>query len=266
MWRMRKSIRRRWMIGIVFCFIQCGVLIFGYGMIRYALLRKYTALLEEKDAVMKQAERTVYITRTCVKAGELFTEENTERKTLLSEQNPEGLETEVIGKIACADLPEGSIVAKALCCAQEVHGTERECVLRNIQNTEYFTDGAIVELRIRYDNGENYCVLKKKRIGKKEEEREICRFYLTEEEQLLLSAAQYDVQIYDGAELYMVGFREARIQSDACSEYLPPAQILMQLGKWDEAYNKSSEQKREQRVALEERLAEYVRKRKSGML
>lgn len=266
MWRMRKSIKRRWMIGIVFCLVQCGVLFFGYGTIRYATVRKYTALLEEKNAVMKQAERTVFLTRTCVKAGERFTEENTERKTLLSEQNPEGLETEVIGKVACADLPEGSIVTKALCCAQEVHATERECVLRNIRNTEYFTDGAIVELRIRYENGENYCVLKKERIGKKEEESESCCFYLTEEEQLLLSAAQYDVQAYDGTELYIVGFREARIQSEACNEYLPPAQILMQLRNRDEAYDKSLEQMREQRVALEERLAEYIKKKKSGLL
>lgn len=266
MWRMRKSIKRKWTIGIVFCLLQCVGLLGCYTVVRYSMTRKYTALLEEKDAIVQQAQRTVYVTRTYVKAGDVFSEENTEQRTVLSEQNPEELETEVLGKIACADLSAGSIVSKALCCTSEVLATERECVFRDIKDAEYFEDGMVVELRIRYDNGENYCVLKKKRLGKRENERELCRFYLTEEEQLLLSAAQYDVQVYDGAELYMVGFREERIQGEAYSDYLPPVQVAMQLSAQNKEYNKNSGQMREQRAALEERLAEYGRMRKDSLL
>lgn len=265
MWRMRKSIRRKWAIGILFCLLQCAGFVGCYTAVRYTTLRKYAALLAEKDKIVQQARRSVYITRTGVSVGEVFTEENTEQKTVLSEQNPEGLETEVLGKIACADLPAGSIISKAVCCTSDVSATERECVLRNVKNTDYFSEGAVVELRIRYDNGENYCVIKKKRIGKKEDETDVCRLYLTEEEQLLLSAARCDVQSYDGAELYMVGFREERIQTEACCEYLPPVQVMTQLRTWTEEYENNFRQIQEQRTALEERLTEYQRRKRDSL-
>ena len=266
MWRMRKSIKRKWAIGILFCLLQCVGLLGCYTVVRYSTVRKYSALLEEQAMVVQQAQRTVYVTRTFVKAGEVFTEANTEQRTVLSEQNPEGLETNAMGKVACGDLPEGSIISKAVCCATDVSETERECVLWNVKNANCFSNGTVVELRIRYDNGENYCVIKKKRLEKTEEGSDVCRLYLTEEEQLLLSGAQYDVQIYNEAELYMVGFREDRIQEESSCDYLPPAQIVTQLGELKDEYEKSSGQLNRERTALEERLAEYRRKRKEGLL
>lgn len=266
MWRMRKSIKRRWIIGIVFCLLQSVGLLGCYTAVRYSVIGKYSALLEEKDAIVKQAQRTVYVTRTYVKAGEVFTDANTEQRTVLSEQNSEGLETNALGKVACGDLPEGSIVSKAVCCAPDVSPTDRECILRNVKNADCFSDGTVVELRIRYGNGENYCVLKKKRLEKKEEEGDVCRFYLTEEEQLLLSGAQYDIQIYDEAELYIVGFREERIQTESGCDYTPPVQIVMQLSELNDECEKASGQLNRERTALEERLAEYRRKRKEGLL
>lgn len=265
MWRMRKSVKRKWTIGIVFCLLQCIGWLGCYTVVRYSTARKYSALLEEQATVVQQARRTVYITRTCVKAGEVFSVANTEQRTVLSEQNPEGLETNALGKVACGDLPEGSIISKAVCCEPDVLATERECVLRDVKNADCFPDGTVVELRIRYDNGENYCVIKKKRLEKREEKSDVCRFYLTEEEQLLLSGAQYDVQNYDEAELYMVGFKEERIQAESGCDYPPPAQIVMQLSELNETYEKSSEQLDRERRALEERLAEYRRKRKEGL-
>lgn len=259
MWRIRKSIKRKWTIGILFCLLQCVGVGVCYTVVRYTTVRNYTTMLEEKDVRIQQARRTVYLTRAAVKAGEVFSEENTEQRTVLSEQNPEELETVVLGKVACADLPEGSIVTKGVCCASEVLATERECVLRNIRDSECFGDGMMVELRIRYENGESYCVLKKKRLIKKEEEKGLCRLFLTEEEQLLLSAAQYDVQVYDGAELYMAAFREVRVQEEAGCEYPPPLQIALQLCSLNENYEKVSDRIAKQRETLEERLTEYKR-------
>lgn len=266
MWRMRRSVRKRLLfIGlcivvqvILFCVCQVSV--------KQIIVKKYEMLLEEKEVVLATAERTVYITKAEVKAGETFTEDNTERRRLLCEQNPEALATEVFGMTACADLSEGVIINTALCCEVEYAKTERECIFSNIGFTEAFPDNAVVDVRIRYANGENYCVLRKKRLQKDGDAEKICGFSLTEEEQLFMSAAQYDVDVYEGAELYLVGFMEERLQEDAISEYVPSVQVLSQLREWNEKYSKSFSVRCELRTELEKRLSEYRQLRADGVL
>lgn len=264
MWRMRKSVRKKWMVGVLFVALQTITVILCYSVTNHATKKSYEVLLEEKSRVITQAQRLVYVTREAVKAGEYFTEENTERKYMLSEQNPEGIVTEIQGLVCCADLPEGVIVTTPLCSEIEVSPSERECILSDVEFSDCFRDGAMIDVRIRYDNGENYCVVRKKRLQRDEQGR--CVLFLTEEEQLLLSGGQYDVRVYDGAELYLVGFREERLQESMESGYLPPVQVLLQLGKCSTLYKDSFGQWCEYRMELEERLAEHRQKSRDGEL
>ncbi|MGN1084278.1 MAG: hypothetical protein ACI4QX_04705, partial [Lachnospiraceae bacterium] len=176
------------------------------------------------------------------------------RRYLLSEQTPEGLAQEVFGMTACADLPAGSIVNTALCSRQEFSGTERECVFEDIMLSDCFPDYKTVDVRLRYPNGENYCVLKKKRLRREGENTERCSFSLTEAEQLLISAAQYDTEVYEGAELYVVAFVEERLQKEADSFYIPPGQVILQLQELGTKEVNVSDRWYELREALEKRL------------
>jgi len=262
MWRVRKSIRRK--VILVFSVVAMQVLMFLFCQVTVnrVTANKYEKLIEEKDTRLMSAERMACVTRREVRAGELLTEENTEKKVILSEQNPEVLIEDVIGMTVCADLQEGEIITTSLCREQSVAPSERKCVFDNIEFTECFADYASVDVRIRYANGENYCVLKKKRLQKTEEEKEVCCFSLTEEEQLLMSAAQYDEEMYEGTKLYLVGFMEERLQEDSVSDYLPAVQVIMQLHEWDEVY----EIKCKMRSELEKRLLEHRKQRMDGLL
>lgn len=265
MWRLRKSVKRRIGLCIVCVMAQAAGLILCETAVRQVLVKKYEAELEQKSEVMEAAGRLVFITGTEIKAGEAFTEENVERKYLLCEQNPELLVTDAIGLIACTDLPAGIILNTALCSQQSYEGTERECVFREIVFAENFSDAETVDVRIRYINGENYCVIAKKRLKKKEGEDEICRFHLTEEEQLLISAACYDAETYEGAVLYLVGYREARLQEDTASRYIPSVQVLTQLKERNETYREGFALWKEQRSALEKRLSEHKEQQRNGV-
>lgn len=264
--RMRRSTKRRIVFGCVCVAVQV-CLLWGYREgVSYVTAQRYEALLEEQEQQMLSAGRTVYITTDEVKAGAYFTEENTEKRYLLSEQNPDGLAQKVIGTVACADIAEGMIVTTALCYEKQVASSERECVFDCIEYAECFVENAVVDVRIRFDNGENYCVLKKKRLYKQQEEKEVCRFFLTEEEQLLMSAALYDTEMYEGARLYVVGFREERLQTEEGSSYPPCVQIIAQLREWKGDYAGRYSEWCRQRMALEERLLEHKRQCREGLL
>lgn len=265
MWRMRRSVKKRLLFGGICIAVQLLLFSVGQAVVYRITTEKYERILEEKENRLVAAGRMVYITKNEVKAGEILTEENIEKRYLLSEQNPEALATDVVGMKACADLPEGVIISTALCCKADYTTSERKCIFNKIGFTENFAEYDVVDVRLRYANGENYCVLKKKQLYKDEAENN-CGFYLTESEQLLMSAAQYDVEVYDGAELYVVGFMEARLQENAVSEYLPPVQVLTQLQEWNEEYGNIYRLWCERRIHLEQRLAEHRRQRREGLL
>lgn len=263
---MRKRIRKKIVLVLVGVAIQGIVFFVCYFSSKQIAVRKYEVLLEEQNIIMEAACRRVYITRKEVKRGEVFTEENTEQRYLLSEQNPDALAVEVIGTKACADLPAGVILNTVLCYKPECAPSERQCVFQNIGFAECFPSYTVVDVRIRYANGENYCVLKKKQLRKAEDDEEVCSFFLSEEEQLLMSAAQYDVDVYDGAELYLVGFMEERLQEDSVSDYLPSVQVMSQLCEWNGLYANFYESRRVLRIELEQRLAEHRRKYVEGLI
>ena len=266
MWRIRRSVRKKLIFGCVCVAVQVILFFMCQTLTMHFTATKYEIQLTERDTRIQEAERLVYITKCAVEAGEMFTTENTEQCYVLSEQNPETLATEVVGQVSCADLEVGMILNKALCCTPALAASERKCIFYNIGFAERFSAYDVVDVRIRYANGENYCVLKKKKLEKEEEEKKACGFFLTEEEQLLMSAAQYDVEVYEGAELYLVGFMEARLQEDAISEFMPSIQVMAQLSEWNDKYKSSYHTWCEEREKLEKRLTEHRKQRMDGLL
>ncbi|MBQ9767636.1 MAG: hypothetical protein IJW37_06005 [Lachnospiraceae bacterium] len=252
MLRLRRSVKRN--IGILLLSVTAGagLLAAGEFLGKMRARQSYETRLAEQTLRIESAERLAYITTKEVKAGEVFTAENTERRYLLSEQAAEGLAIEVLGKVSCANLKVGTIIQNALCGEAEVSDTERECVFEDIEQAERYSDYAVIDVRIRYPNGENYCVLHKK-VLRREEGEETCRLSLTEPEQLLISGARYDAERYNGTTLYAVAFLEERLQAEADSRYIPPAQVILQLQQSAEDVG-VAEEWYGLRTALEERL------------
>ncbi len=264
--RLRKSVKKRIITGVCFVTLQLLLFVLCRSGAESMAEQKYLGLLEEQEGRLRAAGRTGYVTLREVKAGELFTEENVEKRQFLSEQNPETLAVVVLGSTACANLKEGEVVTESVCTEKKILPSERKCVFYRIEYAESFEQYDVVDVRIRYANGENYCVLKKKNLQKSAEDTEACIFFLTEEEQLLMSAAQYDTEVYEGARLYLVGFMEERLQENAVSAYLPPLQVISQLCTWESSYAAAQEEWCRLRAALELRLIQYREQRREGLL
>ena len=231
----------------------------GGSITKHRIEKRYQQLLAERDMRLTEATRIAVMTTKEVKAGEAFSAENTEKRLVLSEQAAEYLLTDAIGKIATADLAQGMLLTTAVCEENAVRETERVCIYDDILYAEGFEEYAAVDVRIRYPNGENYCVLQKKRLQKDMSD-EGCKFTLTEEEQLLMSGARYDAEVYDGTVLYVVRFLEERLQGENDRTYIPPEQIIAQMVKAEDGMAEGAELY-EERMKLEKRLKENKEKR-----
>lgn len=227
--RIRRSTGRRIMLVLCLC-LAAALLCVGtmyYTGRQYK--KRYEPVLLEKEQRILAAERRVFVTTGFVSAGEELSRENCAWMTVLSDQPQELFADEVYGKTACADIAGGTQVLAALCCEESYTATQRENVAEDIAQCENFADYDLVDVRIRYPNGENYCVLQKKRLRKDEGKPRQHRLILSEAEMILLSGARYDVETYRGCELYFVAFAEERLQDRTESRYIPPKQEITQL-------------------------------------
>lgn len=262
--RMRRSSKKKLL------YVTGGILLqilLFFGCLFFSERRstnRYERSVKKKEERIRQAEREVFITRREIRPGEAFTEENTEYVSLLSEQEASLLATEVEGYFAAIGLPAGRMVYVTDCCERSPLETEKECVFYDIGNVDYFEDFATVDVRIRYGNGENYCVLRGKRLSKQTEEKDGCSFCLTEEEQLLMSGATYDAESYRGTTLYLVGTKDV-VQGGMDNCFLPPLQTLLQLEGQGVSEMTEYKDRQRLRLALEERLSEHERQRINGL-
>lgn len=261
----RRSVRKRFRWGIVVVGVQLCMLCLCQIGVKKAVVKRYETMLEARQARLEAAGRDVFVTKEEVKAGEIFTETNVEKRYVLSEQDAEILNVDAIGTVACVDLPAGSILNTSVCRSAEYGNSERTCSFQGIDFSECFEAYDEVDVRIRYGNGENYCVLRNKRLLPTVQEEECC-FVLNEKEQLLMSGAGYDAEVYDGAELYLVGVLNEWEEEAGLSMFIPSEPVLLQLRKLDESDNISFENNLEFRKALETRLLEHKKQRRDGLI
>ena len=262
---LRRSVRKRIRWSFIIVAVQLSLLCLCRITVKQATVKKYETVLAEKEQLLTAAERMVCITTEPIRAGELFTEENVERRFVLCEQDAAILNVDVIGSVACVDLPAGVIVTTPVCSVEEYDVSERKCTFQEICFSDCFEAYDLVDVRIRYGNGENYCVLRKKRLLPTGKEGGCC-FVLNETEQLMMSGAGYDTEMYEGAELYLVGHPCEWDEREPLSGYIPSEQLLLQLRNLDSGNGTFFEMGLELRNALEARLSEHRKRRKDGLL
>ena len=110
----------------------------------------------------------------------------------------------------------------------------------------------MIDIRIQYPNGENYCVVSKKQLQRSVENVEESRFWLSEQEQLYLSSAIYDKSAYSGTRLYAVRYIADTLQNASYVDYIPVIDVTNQLTIQDK---KAKELLLQQRNDLEQRLS-----------
>lgn len=239
-----------------------------------ALIRQHNSsehLKQQVSYYQKQEEESRYLTVWTLKqdiaAGEKLTEGHFEQQQVRVQASDQiGSISDigrVVGKNAKTALAEGTIVQEAFfyegeVCTDDVRIKE----VTSLRLPEQIKENEYVDVRISFPNGEDYIVVRHKKIQGILQDAETSqvtgiRIELTEEEILRLSAAEFDVNSYRDTALYAIQYRED-FQKAAVQNY-PVNEKVFDLLQWDPnvAQELSFEDEQEKRALLEEHLEKY---------
>lgn len=210
---------------------------------------------------------TVWTLKNGIASGDKLTKENLEKKQI-KVQASDNINSitdpvQINGKNARIALAKGTIVQEDLfyegeVCTDDVRLKEVTSLKLPVQLKE----NEYVDVRISFPNGEDYIVVKHKKVLGLLQEGETLqtvgiRLELTEEELLRISAAEIDVHFYKDTALYAIQYRED-FQKAAVHNY-PVNENVFDLMQWDPNVIQKSSYKDEQekRAILEKNLKKY---------
>ncbi len=259
---MRK--RTRYIIRIV------GILVFlaVFGVVGTLLGRKlihdvYQTKIEDLNQTLELNTNSACISKRDILAGECITADMIEYTSILMGDITAIFTPDDIGKYALIDISEGTVLNKCMVNEKikpdDVRNVEYSCfhVSSNIREGDY------IDVRIRYQDGEDMVVLSKKSVEKVSYNTSTCFLLVSEREQLMMSSAIYDTVNHD-AVLYALKYEQPSVQGAAKVTYIPTYNIarLMYASAeiWKEdgrvLYNDVAVYNVNEREALEERLKE----------
>lgn len=143
---------------------------------------------------------------------------------------------DLLGKHVKVSLTKGSALGSDIVYeGEKVAEDERQVELTELYLPETLRENEFVDVRIVFPNGEDYLVVKHKRVYRliRDEEGEVLAAGLRflEEELLRYQAALVDVKTYEGTRLYALQYTgDFQI---AAKEYYPVNQAVFTLMQWD---------------------------------
>ncbi len=227
MWRIRKKTVRYIIVVLSVCAVLlCGVFV-TIWFLSEEICANYEELLQEKNEIITQNTQTVFVALQDISRGETITEEMLTFMQVFSSQDRSlYFSEEDFGKEALADIRAGSFVDKAMVNQSGTAERLREVCFDGILISENTKNNDVVDIRIRYPNGEDYVVLSGKQIHLKEGDYKQCCLRVGEEELLLMAAALVDADCFEGAVIYTTKYIEASIQKKSEVTYLPKEELL----------------------------------------
>ena len=201
--RIRKKTFHYIMVTLSVCAVLlCGVFV-TIWFLSEEICANYEMILQEKNNVIEQNTQTVFVALQDIGKGEAVTEEMLASMKVFSSQDSSlYFSEEDFGKEALNDIQAGSFVDKIMVNQSGPVDWLREVCFDGVLVSENTKNNDVVDIRIRYSNGEDYVVLSGKQIRLNEGDYRHCYLRVGEEELLLMAAALVDAECFEGAILY----------------------------------------------------------------
>lgn len=254
-----RSAKQNILIGIICTIVVSIAFAIAYFVTMHQVRSKYDLKVEQLESEMGENQRTVYVTKAEILAGNQVTEENVELKTVYSSMPQDYfIDQEDMGKIAKINIPVNAHVAKEMITPEMIEDGLREEQFNVFYLSSNLKEHDFVDVRLTFPNGEDYIVLSKKAVKNLSLENSLCYMWLDEEEILTVSGAIVDAFVNEGAKLYTVKYIEPAIQEASIVTYIPSAAVI-ELIRNDENVVKVAARiiNERMRLDLEERLKEY---------
>ncbi|MCQ2505984.1 MAG: SAF domain-containing protein [Lachnospiraceae bacterium] len=165
-------------------------------------------------------ERMVLVAKTDIKAGSVLSEENLVKKKIVCDLGTEDVPLSLMQDMkAKVDIKEGAIITESVFVTSNACSDKRLTGVEGISPCLFLKENDYVDVRISFPNGEDFCLLSKKKVRGIEEG--IYIFELDERELICVSSAKVDLKRYPETCMYLVKYEEPDIQKQGKETYIP---------------------------------------------
>ena len=265
-YRLRRSTKQYIIVSLICILIIGGAAIFTAYVITQQIKEEYELLLAKAHQDMSLNQRNVYVAAADIAAGDKITPDRVVKREVYSSQPRNNFITsKEIGTLALIDIPADTQILYSMVTVPEISSELREVEYQVININSNIDSNDAVDIRIFFQNGEDYVVLPKKVLRGYIKDSPSCFLWLTEEEIIRIRNAIVDAYLYTGAYLYTAKYIEPNIQEASIVTYTPSVEAIELIRKnpniVDTAMNELSSVVRK---ALENRLANALKREIAG--
>ena len=250
--RKRKLKKSSIFVVIVVLLILCGGFVGGAFVLK-TMQASYEMRIDSLETQIATNTKNVYVSAVDIKYGDIITEDMLVAESQLFSYPAELFTRADIGKVAKLSVPSGTIMLSAM-CEEEMKGlTEREVEFTCFYVSQNVEVGDFIDVRIRYQNGEDFVILPKKRVERLSLTNATCFLMVDEMELQMIASAIVDVTEYN-AVMYSNVYPQPEIQEAAVSTYPVRNETNSLLAELSVSNGVVYVDTAEKRLALEERL------------
>lgn len=221
--KLKRTTKRTLIISLILVVVLVGAFSAFYVVSTKQTKAMYDEELRIAQDALADNTRQVYVTSRDIKYGEVLTAGDvTAVSEIVSIDASMFFTSADIGSVALVDIPAGNVITSDMITYEAYEDTLRETEFDVLVLNSNLTNGDFVDVRIRFQNGEDFVVLTKKCTKNISLRNAVCYMDLTEEETQLVSSAIVDASLYD-AILYTTTYLEPSIQEASVVTYQPSA-------------------------------------------
>lgn len=223
--RTGKGAKKGIIMALVMLLVVAGALGAGYIVTKKLILTNYEVRISELESQVNTNTHNVFVANETIEMGEEITADMLRVETQLITQTGGLFQDGDIGKKAFVEIPKDSVMYAAYAGGREDESTSREVEYTCMYLSATLNKGDYVDVRIRYQNGEDFSILAKKQIEEIAIATKSCHLVVNAEEQHRMSSAIIDANEFN-AVIYCVRYTAPSIQEPTVITYIPRGEIL----------------------------------------
>lgn len=245
-----KGAKKGLVIFFVVLLVVAGALCAGYFVTKKLIFTNYEIRIGELETQVNTNTHNVFVAAQEIKMGEEITMDKLRVESQLLTHTAGLFQDSDIGKKSLVNIPAGSVMYAAYGGSREDESTSRMVEYTCMYLSATLNKGDYVDVRIRYQNGEDFCLLSKKQIEEIAIATKSVHLVVNSTEIQMMSSAIIDANEFD-AVIYCVKYTAPSIQDPSEVNYLSRGEILCVLHDTESEEYKEIMKKRGE---LEERL------------
>lgn len=206
--RVRKKER---LIFIILFLLVAGAAIVGGFMVTKTIRNAYELQIKGLESTIADNSHTVYVALEDIPAGKVIEENMVSEEIHLMSIGQDLFKATDIGSKALVDIPQNTILSSALIAKGAKEETDREVEYTCIYLSSALVQGDFIDVRIRYQNGEDFVVMAKKQIEQLSLASSSCYLVVSEVDQQMMASAVTDTNRYD-AVIYATAYPDPTVQ------------------------------------------------------